>query len=389
MAPRYKGLKSIWQKIWHPLSAHSGPHQPDYILLILTGIIIFFGLLLLSSATSVKGFQEQSDTYYFVKQQITRGFLPGCLLFLLFIRIPYTYLKKLSWLWLALTIGLLILVFIPGLGVVFNGSRSWISLAGIRVQTSELAKLTFIIYLAIWLESKQKMIKDWQHTFLPFLIIVGLTGGLILLQPDLGTMLIFLMVAIIMFFVAGMRLSQLAVLGGLSGLMIAIMVKIAPYRLERLTTFLHPDFDTQGAGYQLKQALIAVGSGGIFGLGLGQSRQKFNYLPEVAADSIFAIIAEEWGFIFCIFLLLLFLFVCLRGLRIAKRAPDTFAKLLTTGIITWITVQSLVNIGAIIGILPLTGLPLPFISLGGSNLAVVMMALAIVINISKYTKSHE
>jgi cell division protein FtsW len=150
---------------------------------------------------------------------------------------------------------------------------------------------------------------------------------------------------------------------------------------------LHPDFDTQGAGYQLKQALIAVGSGGWFGLGLGQSRQKFNYLPEVAADSIFAIIAEEWGFIFCLFLLALYLMVCVRGLRIAKHAPDTFSKLVTTGIISWITIQSVVNIGAIIGVMPLTGLPLPFISLGGSNLAVVMMALAIVTNISKYTKT--
>lgn len=389
MAVRFRGIKSLWHKIWHPLTGHSGPHQPDYVLLILTGIIIFFGLLMLSSATSVKGFQEQGNTYYFIKQQITRGFIPGCILYLLFIRVPYTYLKKFSWLWLVATLGLLLLVFVPGLSVVINGSRSWISVLGVTVQTSELAKLTFIIYLALWLESKQKSIKDFRHTFIPFLVLLGIIAGLILLQPDLGTMLIFLMIATSMYFVAGMRLTHLGFLAGLSGLVMVLMVKLAPYRLERLITFMRPDYDTQGAGYQLRQALIAIGSGGWFGLGLGQSRQKFNYLPEVAADSIFAIIAEEWGFIFCIFLLLLFVLVCARGLRIAKRAPDTFSKLVTTGIICWITVQSLVNIGAIIGIMPLTGLPLPFISLGGSNLAVVMMALAIVTNISKYTKQHE
>jgi cell division protein FtsW len=387
MVAKHRRLQALWTKIWHPLSAHSGPHQPDYALLILTGIIIFFGLLMLSSATSVKGFQEQGDSYFFIKQQITRGFIPGCILFLLFIRIPFTYLKKFDWLWLLATLVLLVLVFIPGLKVVINGSQSWISVAGVTLQTSEMAKLTFIIYLAIWLESKQKSVKDFRHTFIPFLILLGIICGLILLQPDLGTMLIFLLVATLMYFVAGMKLTHLGILGGLSGIVMAIMIKIAPYRLERLMTFLHPDFDTQGAGYQLKQALIATGSGGWFGLGLGQSRQKFNYLPEVAADSIFAVIAEEWGFIFCVFLLLLYVLLCLRGLRIAKRAPDTFSKLVATGIIAWITIQSLVNIGAIIGILPLTGLPLPFISLGGSNLAVVMMALAIVTNISKYTKT--
>jgi len=387
MSAKHQRLRALWQKIWQPLTGHSGPHQPDYILLIVAGIIIFLGLLMLSSATSVKGFQEQGDTYYFIKQQIMRGLIPGCLLYLIFIRIPYTQLRKLSWLWLALTIGLLALVFIPGLQVIINGSKSWVSIAGITLQTSELAKLTFIIYLAIWLQSRQKSIKDFRHTFIPFLLLLGVVCGLIILQPDLGTMLIFLLIATIMYFAAGMKLTHLVFLGGLSALFMAIMVKMAPYRLARFTTFLHPDFDIQGAGYQLNQALIAVGSGGWLGLGLGQSRQKFNYLPEVAADSIFAIVAEEWGFIFCLFLLWLYLILCLRGLRIAKQSPDTFSKLVTTGIISWIIIQSLVNIGAIIGILPLTGLPLPFISLGGSNLAVVMMALAIVTNISKYTKS--
>jgi cell division protein FtsW len=387
MVAREKKLHKLWRNIWHPLSGDSGPHQPDYVLLILTGIIIFFGLLMLSSATSVKGFQEQGDTYYFIKQQITRGLIPGAILYLLFIRIPFIKLKKFNWLWLAATLVLLTVVFIPGLRVIINGSKSWVSIAGVTLQTSEMAKLTFIIYLAIWLESKQKSITDFRHTFIPFLILLGIVCGLILLQPDMGTMLIFLMVATIMYFTAGMKLAHIGILAGLSGLVVAVMVKLAPYRLERLVTFLHPDFDTQGAGYQLKQALIAVGSGGWFGLGLGQSRQKFNYLPEVAADSIFAIIAEEWGFIFCLFLLALYLMVCVRGLRIAKHAPDTFSKLVTTGIISWITIQSVVNIGAIIGVMPLTGLPLPFISLGGSNLAVVMMALAIVTNISKYTKT--
>jgi len=207
-----------------------------------------------------------------------------------------------------------------------------------------------------------------------------------MLQPDMGTMLIFISFSIIMFMVAGMTWKQFLVSASLGFVAVFAMVKAAPYRIARFVSFINPDADPQGAGYQLKQALIAIGSGGFLGLGLGHSRQKFAYLPEVAADSIFAVVAEEWGFIFTTLFVVLYLILFFRGVSIARRSPSMFGKLLATGITSWIIVQAAVNIGAIIGILPLTGLPLPFVSLGGSNLAVVMMALAILTNISKYTK---
>ena len=381
-----RSLRTWWRNIWLPLSDSHGPHKPDYILLTVTAIVICFGLIMLSSATAYFAYTKYNDSYYFFWQQVTRGLLPGIILYFIFIRLPYYKLKRLGPWWLIFSLILLAMVFVPGLGREVNGARSWVSLAGISLQTSEMAKLCFIIFLAYWLEKKQRQIGLFKDTFIPFLIYLGLVAVLLFLQPDVGTLLIFLAVSSTMYFAAGMTLAQIVSLGGLSLAGIALAVKLAPYRLQRLLTFLNPNYDTQGAGYQLKQALIAIGSGGLWGLGIGHSRQKFNYLPEVAADSIFAVIAEEWGWIFSVILIILFLTICIRGLRIAKQAPDLFAKFLTIGIIGWITIQAAVNIAAIIGLMPLTGLPLPFISLGGSNLAVVMMALAIVTNISKYTK---
>ena len=369
-----------------PFRAGTVSHQPDLVLLTLSGLVIFFGLLMLSSATSVTSFDRYGDSYYFLKQQLTRGFLPGLLGFLIFIRWPYEKLKKFGWLWLLLTIGLLLLVFIPGLGIVINNARSWINIGSITIQTSEIAKLTFIIYLAIWLESKQKHLTDYRNSLLPFIILLAIVAGLILLQPDVGTLLVFLLVASVMFFTAGAPWRYLAVFGGLGLASLAVLVTAAPYRFNRLLSFLNPNVDPQGFSYQLKQALIAVGSGGLWGLGLGHSQQKFQFLPEVATDSIFAIIAEEWCFIATGFLVVVYLMIFLRGLRIAKQSDTMFGKLLAVGITGWLILQSLINIGAIIGLLPLTGLPLTFVSLGGSNLVVVMIALAILLNISKYTK---
>ncbi|MFH0873585.1 MAG: putative lipid II flippase FtsW [Candidatus Komeilibacteria bacterium] len=380
-------LRSWWRKIWLPLSDSHGPHKPDYILLIVSGVVILFGLVMLSSATAYFAYnnKDYGDTYYFLKQQITRGLIPGLILYFIFIRLPYQKLKKLGWWWLIISIVLLSCVLIPGLGREIHNSRSWLGVGSIAIQTSEIAKLTFIIFLAFWLERQQRVIADMKATFWPFLVFLGIVATLLFLQPDIGTLLIFVAIAATMYFAAGMTVGQMITLLVLSLGGLGLAVRLAPYRLQRLVTFLNPNYDTQGAGYQLKQALIAIGSGGLWGLGLGQSRQKFNYLPEVAADSIFAVIAEEWGWISSVLLIILFITICIRGLRIAKYAPDTFAKLLTIGIIGWITIQAAVNIAAIIGLMPLTGLPLPFISLGGSNLAVVMMALAIVTNISKYT----
>jgi len=387
MLSRHSRANNFLGWLLKPFNRQSDGHQPDFILLVTAGIIIFFGLLMLSSATSVISFnQHNQDSYYFIKQQIFRGFLPGLLAYIFIVRINFEKLKHFNWFWLLATIGLLVLVFLPGIGTTYNGAASWINIAGVSVQTSELAKLTFIIYLAIWFEAKQKELKNFKTGLLPFLILLGIVSLLIMLQPDMGTMLIFISFSIIMFMVAGMTWKQFLVSASLGFVAVFAMVKAAPYRIARFVSFINPDADPQGAGYQLKQALIAIGSGGFLGLGLGHSRQKFAYLPEVAADSIFAVVAEEWGFIFTTLFVVLYLILFFRGVSIARRSPSMFGKLLATGITSWIIVQAAVNIGAIIGILPLTGLPLPFVSLGGSNLAVVMMALAILTNISKYTK---
>ena len=380
-------LRKKVKALFLPLTSYNEGHRPDYILLIIVGIVIFLGLLMLSSATSVLGFDEHEDSYYFLKQQLLRGLIPGLILFFFFIRVNFGKLKKYSWLWLLLTILLLLVVFIPNIGVEVNGAKSWINFFGISIQTSEIAKLTFIIYLAIWLDAKEKNISNPRKVLLPFMILLGIICSLILMQPDMGTMTVFVLFSVTMLFVAGVSIKHLALLLSVAIASIIIMIKIAPYRSARLTSFVNPEADPQGQGYQLLQALIAVGSGGLWGLGLGQSVQKFSYLPEVAADSIFAIIAEEWGFILASIFVLLYFAIFLRGIHIAKNAPDLFSKLLATGITCWVVLQSFVNIAAIIGIMPLTGLPLPFVSLGGSNLAILMSAIAILINISKFTKA--
>jgi len=229
-------------------------------------------------------------------------------------------------------------------------------------------------------------IKDAAYGLKPFLVIVGSIVFLIMLQPDMGTMVIIAITAFIIFYVAGAPLKHLAwILLGASGLFL-LLIKLAPYRAARFTVFLNPALDPQGIGYHINQALLAIGSGGIFGLGLGHSRQKYLYLPEVTGDSVFAVIAEELGLIFAIVLIMIFLFLMYRGLQIARSAPDNFGKLVAVGITVWIVLQAFINIAAMVTLVPLTGIPLPFISYGSSALATSLAAMGILISISKQTK---
>jgi len=242
------------------------------------------------------------------------------------------------------------------------------------------------LFLAAWLDKRGKGIKEFTTGVIPFVAILGVATALIIAQPDLGTLTVIAASAVAMFFVAGARLWHIAALFSLGVGFLAIAIKLEPYRLQRFTIFLNPALDPEGAGYQINQALLAVGSGGLFGLGLGQSRQKFNYLPEPAGDSIFAILAEELGFIRVMLVLVVFLLLAYQGFQVARKAPDNFGRLLATGITTWFVAQAFINIGALIGILPLTGIPLPFVSFGGTALVVSMAAAGILINISRYTK---
>lgn len=367
------------------INTRGGGHQPDFVLLGTIGLLLFFGLIFLSSASSILGFYKYQDTYRFVKQQILHGLLPGLLLFYLAIRVNHQYYRKLAWLGLLGSFGLLILVFLTSLGSEYS-AQSWIILSGFSFQPSELVKLFLIIFLAAWFERKGSDMKSLKKTTIPFVIIIGLIGFLIIKQPDIGTLSIIGITALAMYYAAGAKLTHLGSILAAGALGLVALVKAAPYRMNRITTWLNPDVDPQGIGWQIKQSLIAIGSGGWLGLGIGSSRQK-SYLPQPANDSIFAVIAEEIGFLFSVGFIILFLILIHRGFQIIRQSNDTFAKLLALGITVWMALQVFVNIAGMIKLIPLTGVPLPFMSLGGTNLVVTLIAMGILANISKFT-SH-
>jgi cell division protein FtsW len=357
----------------------------DKILFSLIFILLAFGLIMISSAGVVYSQTRFGDGYYFFRHQLFFGVLPGLLIMYVIQRIDYHWWKKVSIPFFFVSMIFLILVFVPGVGSKVYGASRWIQLGPFSFQPSEMAKLSIIIYLAAWLESRgMQRIKDVYEGLLPFLAIMGLLGFLIMKQPDTGTLGVIIFTSFAIFFIAGAELKHIASLGALGAIAMWILIKIEPYRFDRVLSFLDPSSDPRGISYQISQALLAVGSGGVFGLGLGQSRQKFNYLPEPVGDSIFAIISEELGLIGATLLVVLFVGFALRGLRIAKKAPDLFGKLLAVGIVMWVIFQAFINISANIALVPLTGIPLPFISYGGTSIIFLMAAMGILLNISKY-----
>lgn len=360
----------------------------DYIFLAVVAAIILFGLIMLLSASAPSGYQQFSDSYYFIKHQVIFGLIPGLAGMFLLSRVPYNFWKKNAWNLLIISLVLLVLVFIPGLSAGIGSAHSWISVGGVfSVQPSEIVKLTFLFYLAAWLgQRNQKGVSDVNSGFLPFLLVLGAIMGLMILQPDVGTMSIIAAMSLVVYFVAGAPLTYIAgiVIVGFGSL--ALLIRAAPYRVARFTTFLHPELDPQGIGYHINQALLALGSGGFFGLGYGHSRQKFQYLPEVAGDSIFAIVGEEMGFLISVLVIGLFLLFLWKIVEIAKGAPDKFSKYVVVGIGAWIVIQAFVNIGSMVALMPITGVPLPFISYGGTSLAISMTAVGVVLNISKHSK---
>ncbi|MFA4845802.1 MAG: putative lipid II flippase FtsW [Patescibacteria group bacterium] len=357
----------------------------DYLLLGIVGTVILFGLVMLLSASAPSGYSQFSDSYYFVKHQIIFGLIPGIAFLLAFSRIPYTFWKRHAWKLLILSIVLLVLVFIPGLSAGIGTARSWISIGGIfSIQPSEIVKLTFLFYLAAWLGGRDKhSVRDMQAGFIPFVLVLGVIMTLILLQPDVGTMVVIVAMSLVVYFIAGAPMTHVLglITAGIAGL--AILITAAPYRIARFTTFLRPELDPQGIGYHINQALLAIGSGGFFGVGYGRSRQKFQYLPEVGSDSIFAVIGEEMGMLVSVLLIGMFLFFLWRALSIASRAPDNFSKYVVVGITAWIVIQAFVNIASMVALMPMTGIPLPFISYGGTSLAISMAAIGVMLNVSK------
>jgi len=371
-------------------------HRPDYILIIVTAVLLILGVLILASVSASLSQERFGNTFYFLNHQLLFGFLPGVILAFLAFRIRLETLKKWAPVLLLISLVLLIIVFLPKIGAEARGAARWISIGPISFQPSEFLKLTFILYLAAWLISRapdqrksgsRQAEKGFSQTLIAFLIVIIFVSLLLIFQPDISTLGVIVASAILMYFLASTPLwhSILIIFGGILSLF--AIIKLAPYRINRLLVFLNPEIDPTGIGYQIKQALIAIGSGGIFGLGLGLGmfRQKIGFLPHSISDSIFAIFAEETGFIGSFILVLLYLAFFWRGLKIGKQSADKFSKFCAFGITFWITLQAFVNIGSMIGILPLTGIPLPFISYGGSALISELVGVGVLLNISKNT----
>jgi cell division protein FtsW len=357
--------------------------RPDYILIFLIAALLFGGLLILSSASVAVSYQRYGSTSKLILNQIRSGIAVGMAAFVVALMIPYAWLRKFALLIMLVTVAALAAVFAPHIGFGAGGARRWILFKFIFFQPSELAKLAIIIYLAAFFAKYKNNISHFWQTVLPFVLVSGTVLGLIAMEPDIGTVGIICGIAGIMFFVAGGEMRHIGVLVGVMLILLFSAIITAPYRFDRFMVYLNPGHDSGGSGYQVQQAAIAIGSGGLYGLGLGESRQKYSFLPESVGDSIFAIAAEELGFVGAGILVALFVAFALRSFRIACRAPDAFGQYLATGIASWIVLQAFINISAIVGIIPLTGVTLPFVSYGGSSLALVLAGCGILVNISK------
>lgn len=354
----------------------------DYIFLGLLGALLVVGLIMLWSASTVESQKTFGNTSSYFIHQLVYGVGIGLIGMYILSKIDYHFWKKTIPYALAGTLIALILVKIPGIGFSANGATRWIHLGPLFFQPSEVAKLALIMYLAGWMSERGHHHDFWRSVFPP-VVIIGLYSLLILWQPDLGTMIAMVLTAAIMLFAGGIRLRYFAWLTGLGTITMLILIKLEPYRVKRITAFLNRSVDPLGIGYQINQALIGIGSGGWFGYGYGHSRQKYSYLPEAINDSIFAVMAEELGFVRIFLVLLLFVAFIVRGIQISFRAPDLFGKMLAVGIIGSIGAATVVNISAITGLLPLTGIPLPFFSYGSSAMIMTLSACGILLNISR------
>lgn len=351
--------------------------QLDLPLLVTVGILVAFGLMMVYDASVVQGLKDFHDSLYYIRQQLVWVILGiGALAF--FTIFDYRKLRNLSTPLLLLSLALLLAVFIPSLGVSGGGAHRWLKLGGITIQPAEVIKLTGVIFLSSLFEKRVR--------FLPFIILVAVVSLITaVLQKDLGSTIVFVATTISLYIVAGGAIWHLLVSLPVGIAALFILIVTSGYRSRRILAFLDPFSDPQGFTYHISQVLIALGSGGLFGLGLGHSRQKFEYIPQVTTDSIFAIIGEELGFVGASVIIVLFIILILRGFKIAQNCPDNFGKILSLGLISWLGIQVIINLSSMTALLPLTGVPLPFISYGGSALVANMAAVGILLNISKRT----
>jgi len=358
----------------------------DIPFLISVFILVGAGYLIFSSA-SLGLLSSQAAKYSNVAfNQTFFGLFLGIIACIITSQIDYKIYRKYAFIIYVLAVILTLSVFIPKIGVEHGGAHRWIKLGLLSFQPSEFLKIGFVIFLSAWIASVKDKAQTFKYGLLPFMILTAITGTILLIQPDTDTFAITIFAGVAIYIVGGGRWKYILILGIIGIMGVGVLAYTRPYVKSRITTFINPAKNALGSGYQIQQSLIAVGSGGVFGRGFGQSIQKFNVLPEPIGDSIFAVASEEFGFVGSVSIILLFIFFAFRGLKIANKVPDSFGRLMVVGIVIMITSQAFVNIGAMVGVLPLSGITLPFISHGGTALFMTLAEVGIILNISKNQK---
>lgn len=358
----------------------------DYPIFLTTILLVCFGVVMVFSASFYYALNNPAiqDGYYYFKRQLLWAIIGlGAMIFMA--NFSYWKLERYAKLILLISIALLAAVLVVGSEI--NGAKRWLVIGGVSIQPSEVAKFGLIVFLASSLSKRKQKVKSFIYGVVPYLLILGIMFGLIMLQPNMSTAGSLVILTLVILYVAGAQMWHILGLIGAAGVGAGVLIMIAPYRMKRYLAFLDPWADPLGTGYQVIQSLYSLGSGGLFGMGLGQSRQKYLFLPYAETDFIFAVIGEEFGFIGAILLIILYLVLIWRGIRIAITAPDLFGCLLATGIIGIIGIQTIINIAVVTSSMPPTGLPLPFISAGGSSLAFFMASIGVLLNISKYAQA--
>lgn len=365
--------------------------QPDYLLLTIIGIMVPFGLVMVYSSSFMDALvNHDGNQLYYLWRQLA-GAIIGTVALLIVQRIDYRVWRKYSVHLLAVTLLLLVAVLVlPSTITTVNGAKSWIRLGPLSVQPSEIAKLALVVYFADWLSRRGQRLGNVTYGLVPFAVMLGIVCGLVMLEPDLGTTVVLVVIGSVVYFAAGANLMHIAGASVIAAAACWAMVKVAVYRQDRIAVWLDGPFKHyQEAGYQPAHALYALGSGGIFGVGLGQGRQKFLWLPQAHTDTIFAIIGEEFGMLGTLFVVGCFLLIAYRGFRIAARSPEPFAALMAIGLTGWLVFQAFINIGVVTTLLPFTGITLPFLSYGSSSLIMCMVAAGILISMSRHTVERD
>ncbi len=357
----------------------------DLILLISVIAISIFGIIMIYSSSNIWAEYKFNDAFKYLKMQ-GLFLIVGIVLMIIISKIPYKYYLDKANIILVICFVLLILVLIPGIGKIRNGSRSWFGVGGLGIQPSEFMKLALIIFISKYLHKNERNNISIKKDILPILFITLLTFGLIMLQPDFGTGVIIVMSIIGILFISGLKMRFFIIAGIFGAVGAVVLILIAPYRFERILSFINPWVDPLGTGFQAIQSLFAIGPGGLLGLGLGNSIQKHFYLPEPQTDFIFAIISEELGFLGVLIVSALFLTIIYRGMKISLNAKDLFSKYLSFGITFSLAFQALLNLMVVVSLIPITGVTLPFLSYGGSSLLITLCSMGILLNISRYQK---